>query len=216
MTDGRVVRLQEVDAERAAAVLVRAFRDDPFHVHLFPDPDERDRMWLALYTAGVRFGCLYGESWAVTDPAGEALTAVAYGFPMPGGEFTPERMERSGLAAVADLWGARDWQRFETALAAIEAAKRQLVPAPHWYLLNVGTDPAWQRRGLAGALVERFLARAAADRVPACLWTMQPANVPFYERHGLAVAAENVETSSGLRYWIFRRLADTPEPIPQR
>jgi hypothetical protein len=63
---------------------------------------------------------------------------------------------------------------------------------------------------LAGALIERFLARAAADRVPACLWTMQPANVPFYQRYGLEVAAENVETSSGLPYWIFHRLADTP------
>ncbi len=95
MMDDRVVRLLEADAERAAAVLVRAFRDDPFHVYLFPDPNERDRLWLALYTAAVRFGCLYGESWAVTDPAGEALTAVVYGFPVPGGEFTPERMERS-------------------------------------------------------------------------------------------------------------------------
>ena len=101
--DDRVVRIQEADAERAGAVLARAFHDDPFHVYLFPDPDERDRLWRALYTAAVRFGCLYGESWAVTDPAGEALAAVAYGFPMPGGEFTPERMERSGLAAVADL-----------------------------------------------------------------------------------------------------------------
>jgi GNAT superfamily N-acetyltransferase len=208
--DGRVVRLSEADAERAAAVLVRAFRDDPFHVYLFPDPDARDRLWLALYTAAVRFGCLYGESWAVTDPAVEALAAVGFWFPVPGGEFTPERMERSGLAAAAALWGAGDWQRFETALAAIEAAKRQLVPTPHWYLLTVGTDPAWQRRGLGGALIERFLARAATDRVPACLWTMQPANVPFYQRHGLAVAADNIEPSSGLRYWIFRRLADTP------
>ena len=189
---------------------MRAFRDDPFHVYLFPDPNERDRLWRALYTAAVRFGCLYGESWAVTDPAGEALTAVVYGFPVPGGEFTPERMERSGLAAVADLWGAENWQRFETALAAIEAAKRQLVPTPHWYLLTVGTDPTWQRRGLAGALIDRFLARAAADRVPACLWTMQPMNVPFYERHGLAVVADDVEPNTGLRYWIFRRFADTP------
>jgi GNAT superfamily N-acetyltransferase len=208
--DGRVVQLPEADAERAAAVLVRAFRDDPFHVYLHPDPEVRDRLWLALYTAAVRFGCLYGESWAVTDPAGEALAAVGYWFPMPGGEFTPERMERSGLAAVADLWGAEEWQRFETTLAAIEAAKGRLVPTPHWYLLTVGTDPAWQGRGLGGALIERFLARAATDRVPACLFTMQPANVPFYQRHGLALAADNVEPSSGLRYWIFRRLADQP------
>jgi GNAT superfamily N-acetyltransferase len=213
--DGRVVRLSEADAERAATVLVRAFRDDPFHAYLFPDPDERDRLWLALYTAAVRFGCLYGASWAVTHPTGEALAAVAYGFPVPGGEFTPERKERSGLAAVADLWGAEDWQRFETALAAIEAAKRQLVSTTHWYLLTVGTDPAWQRRGLAGALIERFLARAAADRVPAYLWTMQPMNVPFYERHGLAVVADDVEPNTGLRYWIFRQFADTPQLLPQ-
>ena len=214
--DDRVVRLSEGDAERAAAVLVRAFHDDPFHAYLIPNPDERDRLWQTLYTAAVRFGCLYGESWAVTDPAGDALAAVAYGFPVPGGEFTPERMARSGLTTAADMWGARDWQRFETTMAAIEAAKSRVMPTPHWYLLTVGADPAWQRRGLGGVLIERFLARAAGDRVPACLWTMQPANVPFYERHGLAVAVDGVEPTSGLPYWIFRRLADTPEPNPQR
>jgi GNAT superfamily N-acetyltransferase len=135
--DDRVVRLEQADAERAGAALTRAFHDDPFHVHLFSDPNERDRSWLALYTAAVRFGCLYGESWAVTDPA-------------------------------------------------------------------------WQRRGSGGMLVERFRVRAAADRVPTCLWTKQPATDPFYQRHGLEVVADNAEPSSGLRNWIFRRFADTP------
>jgi hypothetical protein len=57
--------------------------------------------------------------------------------------------------------------------------------------------------------VERFSARAAADQVPGCLWTMQPHNVPFYQRCGFAVVADNVEPSSGLRYWIFRQFANT-------
>ncbi len=39
-------------------------------------------------------------------------------------------------------------------------------------------------------------------------------NVPFYERHGLAVVADDVEPNTGLRYWIFRRFADTPSLIP--
>jgi hypothetical protein len=43
---------------------------------------------------------------------GRELAAVTFWLPVPGAEFTPERMERSGLAAVAALWGPEVWSRF--------------------------------------------------------------------------------------------------------
>jgi ribosomal protein S18 acetylase RimI-like enzyme len=210
MTAGRVVRLTGADAERAGTVLARAFRDDPFHIYFLPDAAARDRLLPAFYTTAVRYGCLYGETWGVAPEPGGELAAVGFWLPMPGADFTPERMERSGMAGTPNLLGADAWERLEATAAAIEAAQDQVVPLPHWYLTAIGVDPSWQRQGLGGTLVQRFMARATADGVPACFWTVQPANVPFYERHGFTIVAEGVEPKSGLPYWIFRRFADTP------
>jgi ribosomal protein S18 acetylase RimI-like enzyme len=109
---------------------------------------------------------------------------------------------------LPDLLGAEAAARLEEPFAAIEAALEQAAPQPHWYLSNVGADPAWQRRGVGAALVRRFAARAAADEVPGCFWTVTPMNVPFYHRLGFTIVAEGVERRSRLPYWIFRGCAD--------
>ena len=163
MIDGRVVRLTEADAERAGAVLARAFRDDPFHIYFLPDAETRDRLLPAVYMPFVRYGCLYGETWGVVPEPGGDLAAVGFWLPVPGAEFTPERVERSGLAGIPTLLGGDAWERLEETAAALEAAQDQVVPRPHWYLTAIGVDPSWQRQGLGGALVQRFMARAAAD-----------------------------------------------------
>jgi ribosomal protein S18 acetylase RimI-like enzyme len=210
MLESRVVRLTESESERAGAVLARAFRDDPFHVYFLPDAEIRDRLLPAFYTTLVVYGCLYGETWGVAPAPGGELAAVAIWLPMPAADFTPERMERSGMAGIPDLLGADAWELFVETAATIGAVQDQVVPVPHWDLTVVGVDPSWQQQGLGRILVQRFMARAAADGVPACFWTVQPVNVPFYQRHGFAVVAEGVEPKSGLHYWIFRRFADGP------
>jgi GNAT superfamily N-acetyltransferase len=210
MMDDRVIRLSENDAERAGSVLARAFRDDPFHAYFLPDAGERDRLFPTLYAGVIRFGCLYGEVWGVAAESESDLVGVAIWLPAPGGEWSQERMERAEMPSFADLLGADASERLEGPFAVFEAAVEHAAPHPHWYLSNVGVDPAWQRRGVGGALVRRFAARAAADRVPACFWTVQPANVPFYHQHGFSIAAEGVEHASMLPYWIFHRLTDAP------
>jgi GNAT superfamily N-acetyltransferase len=162
-----------------------------------------------LYIAAIRVGCLYGESWVVVRGPGNEIVAAAFWIPAPGAELTPERLERSGMAGALAVWGSENWERLETSLAVIDAAQERAAP-PHWYLVSVGVDPSWQSHGYGGALLEHFALRAAADRVPACLWTMQPVNVPFYRSHGFVVAAEGAAPESGLPFWIFRRDAIAP------
>jgi ribosomal protein S18 acetylase RimI-like enzyme len=202
--DDRVIRLTEADAARAGAVLGRAFRDDPFHVYFLPDATARARRLPALYASAIRFGCRYGEVWGVEAEPGGALIGVGLWLPAPGGEWTPERMADVDMS-LPDLLGADAAARLEEPFAAIEAALEHAVPQPHWYLSNIGVDPGWQRRGVGAALVRRFAARAAADRVPGCFWTVQPMNVPFYRRLGFTIATEGVEPTSQLPYWVFRR-----------
>ena len=208
--DAREVRLTEADAEQAGAVLNAAFRDYPLFPYVLPDAAARDRLLPAFFVAAVRYACLCGEAWAVAPD--EQLAAVAVWLPTPGAEPTPERLERSGMARLPDLLGADVWGRFETFVGGIEAAQEQAVPPPHRYLWGIGVSPAWQRRGLGRTLLRRFRARAAADGVPACFWTVDADGVSYYRRHGYDVVAEGVEPASGLPYWIFRGT----EPGPGR
>jgi ribosomal protein S18 acetylase RimI-like enzyme len=166
MIDSRVVRLTEADSERAGVVLARAFRDDPFHAFFLPDAEARDRLLPAFYTTLVLYGCLYGETWGVAPELGGELAAVSIWLPMPAADFTPDRMERSGMAGIPTLLGAGAWERFVVTAATIGAVQDQVVPLPQWDLTAVGIDPSWQRQGLGGTLVQRFMARAAADADP--------------------------------------------------
>jgi ribosomal protein S18 acetylase RimI-like enzyme len=205
MSDVREIQLTEADAEQAGAILFAAFRDYPLFSYLLPDAEARDHLLLAFFVAAIRFACLCGEAWAVA-PNGR-LAAAAVWLPVPGAEPTPERLERSGMARLPDILGADVWGRFETTVGAIEAAQEQAVPPPHRYLWGLGVDPAWQRRGLGQALLRCFQSRAAANGVPACLWTVDAEGVPYYQRHGYDVVADGVEPTSGLSYWIFRGAA---------
>jgi ribosomal protein S18 acetylase RimI-like enzyme len=60
----------------------------------------------------------------------------------------------------------------------------------HWYLEAMGVDPAAQRKGLGGRLMERVLKIADRDQVDCYLETAEPRNIEYYARHGFVV--ENV------------------------
>jgi ribosomal protein S18 acetylase RimI-like enzyme len=202
MSNTHEIPLTEADAEEAGSILLAAFRNYPLFSWLLPDARARDRLLPAFFVAAVRYACLCGEAWAVTT--NDRLAAVAVWLAVPGAEPTSEQLERSGMARLPELLGADVWRRFETTAGAIEAAQEQAVPPPHRYLWGIGVDPTWQRRGLGGALLQCFGSRAAAEGVPACLWTVDAKGVAYYRRHGYDLVAEGVEPASGLPYWIFR------------
>jgi GNAT superfamily N-acetyltransferase len=74
-------------------------------------------------------------------------------------------------------------------------------PEPHAYLHLLAVDPARQRRGLGGRVLAPGLAAARSAGLVACLETMNPANVPFYEAHGFAVRHEVRLAAGGPTVW---------------
>ena len=64
---------------------------------------------------------------------------------------------------------------------------------PHWYLETMGVDPAAQRKGIGGQLLEPVLEIADSDGVDCYLETADPANVDFYERHGFVVETSSLQ-----------------------
>jgi GNAT superfamily N-acetyltransferase len=54
----------------------------------------------------------------------------------------------------------------------------------HWYLVSMGVDPALQRQGVGGRLLQPVLEIADRARIDCYLETADPRNAAYYARHG--------------------------------
>jgi hypothetical protein len=97
------VRLAEGQVAAAAAVLARAFADDPLFPHVLADPVERERLMLPFMTAWTRYGLLFGEVYVTAGP----VEASAIWLPPDAVNRTPERREQAGMNAVVDAFSDR-------------------------------------------------------------------------------------------------------------
>ena len=120
-------------------------------------------------------------------------------------EGTWERLEQSGLDRAPAVLGAEAFERFAGVVGHLERLRQRDVSPLHWYLSVLGVDPSCQGQGLGGALLRPILDDADADGYPCYLETFEAKNAPFYQRHGFEVLVDDVEPSSGLRFWTFRR-----------
>lgn len=74
---------------------------------------------------------------------------------------------------------------FGSVLTKIEEAHPR---DPHYYLEFLGTRADRQGHGVGSALLAPMLERCDREGVPAYLESSNPANIPFYARHGFEVS----------------------------
>lgn len=201
MTTTQVVQLDESRTDEAAAVLGRAFFDDPLERYMLPDDGERLKASSARFRNVLRYGHLFGE----VHTTAEGLGAAAMWLPPGETEMSDERMEQAGMFELPAIVGRDAFRRFIGVLDVFDGLHASDAPGRHWYLLVIGVDPSQQRSGLGRALIEPMLARADAERVPCYLETANERNVAFYARLGFAIIHDVVEPVSGLRLLTFRR-----------
>ncbi|HEY1389771.1 MAG TPA: GNAT family N-acetyltransferase [Ktedonobacterales bacterium] len=187
------------DVRRIAALFARAFQDDPLMRYAIPDAQRRRRLLPRLMRLNVRYGCRYGEVYCTPEYTGAAIW-------LPPGDatYTLWRMLCAGMF-VAPL--RLPWPVLRR-LAAVESRAQSLheryAPDPHWYLAQIGVEPALQRQGIATRLLRPMLARIDSARLPCYLETENPANIPIYQRYGFQVAAEDA-VPDGPRIWAMVR-----------
>lgn len=189
--------------ELAGLSLAHAFHNDPLAIHMLPDADERARLLPAHFTAFLRLGCVSGEVYTTRgDPEGAAVwfppLAVDGEVERTGDEKADTEERTLGLPRDA-------FERFVGVTAALEPLHDEAVPASHYYLALLGVDRDLHGQGVGSRLLQPMLARADTEGVYCYLETYNPANVPFYRKHGFEVVIEDIEPSSGVRFWTFRR-----------
>lgn len=165
------------DADRVAALLARAFQDDPVSVWIWPDPRVRQRAMAESVGAYGGRALALGTGFVAGD-----FAAVALWLP-PGETLDAPEFEELLARTVA---GPESSAYLEQA----ERLARNRPHGPHWYLPLIGVDPAHQGGGHGTALLRHGLALADRDRLPVYLESSSPANLGLYRRHGFDVLEE--------------------------
>jgi ribosomal protein S18 acetylase RimI-like enzyme len=197
----QVELIEEAQLAAAADALGRAFFNDPLQMYILPDDGERQRLSAPIFHALLKYGHRNGHVLTTPgDPAGAAV------WMKPGEwEMTESGMEEAGFMALPGLLGEDAFNRFGEFFGYIEQYHHRDVPAEHWYLAVIGVDPPHQGKGHGAAMIRPVLAAADETNIPCYLETAQPDNVPLYQHLGFKVLLEEVEPTSGVRFWTFRR-----------
>jgi ribosomal protein S18 acetylase RimI-like enzyme len=188
-----VVRLRPDQLAEAAAVLARAFQDDPAWTWVLPDAARRAALlpWLFRLSFEITEADLWTTPGRVRGaarwlPPGRAHMRVAVGL-------------RAFVATPLRLREATS--RFSAYGRAVENARARVAPGPHWYLAGIGVEPSEQGRGIGSALMQPGLAASAAEGLPCVLLTNAERNLRFYERHGFEVVLETGTPDGPPRAW---------------
>jgi ribosomal protein S18 acetylase RimI-like enzyme len=195
-----LVRAETPDVRRIAALLAHAFQDDPLMCYAIPDTQQRRRLLPWLMGLNVRYGRRYGEVYCTPEYTGAAIW-----LPPSQSAYTLWRMLRAGMF-VAPL--RLPWPmllRLASVESRAQALHERYAPRPHWYLAQIGVEPALQRQGIATRLLRPMLTRIDAAGLPCYLETENPANVTIYQRYGFQVVAEGA-MPSGPHIWAMVRV----------
>jgi ribosomal protein S18 acetylase RimI-like enzyme len=185
------------DAEVVAAMLARAFADDPAFSWIFPDPVARAKRLPRLFrllllrdaAAGMALATSGGEAVTLWRAPGRA--AVGWG-----------EMVRQAVPLLLALGGS-----VRRALAVSDAIGAHMPGGDFWYLHVAACEPAAQGRGHGGEAIREGLSRAAG-RLPCYLETATERNVRFYRGLGFAVTIEWDVPGGGPHFWSMLRPAD--------
>lgn len=181
------------DVRPLAAMLARAFHDDPVTAWFFSREATRDAWSRRYFATRLRAVLSGGEVYTTADRAGAAL-------------WSPPEAWRFGLwetVALARFLPATG-RRTPGVLRGLETVERRHPETPHWYLSVLGTEPTRQGEGIGSAVIAPLLEACDADEVPAYLESSKEDNVAFYARHGFRVT-EEVRMPGGPRLWLMWR-----------
>ena len=187
------------DHPALAAMLARAFCDDPVTAWFYPDAARRLHHGERFFA--IRLRQLEGHRMTFTN---DGRTGAALWAP-PGHWRESFRQSLRMLPMLPVLL-----PRLARSTRAVREIERRHPVAPHYYLSVIGTDPEKQGGGIGSALLAPMLHRCDETRTAAYLESSKESNLSFYARHGFAVR-ERIELPEGPPLWLMWR-----EAVPRR
>ena len=184
------------DADPLAAVLGRAFADDPVWQWMFPRRPERMAVMFAMLLHHAHLPNGVSE---LAERNGRVLAGALWD--PPGRWRISASAQIRQLPSLLRVLGGRTF----AVLRGLGEIERAHPIEPHWYLAVLGTDPRAQGNGLGSALLRSRLNRCDDRRFPAYLESSKESNIPYYERFAFRVTGEIRLPGGGPRVWAMWR-----------
>ncbi|MFI1650364.1 GNAT family N-acetyltransferase [Streptomyces avidinii] len=183
-----------------AALLARAFADDPVMAWMVPAADRERRIARYFRLAQRRQRPRAGAVRVAATGEGRLLAAALWSGPE---RWKPSPLQDlAALPRYAGVFGLRGMPR----AGEVQNAMHEVHPrTPHWYLPSVGTDRGLQGMGVGSALLRQQLADCDRLGQPVYLESSKDTNVPFYEGLGFRVTGEIRIPGGGPTLWLMWR-----------
>lgn len=179
------------DVDALAAMLARAFDDDPVMRFMLSGPRHRGRYARRFFAWQLRRLLPGGQ----VHLAGEGAAAAIWALPDNWRQST-----REGASLAVRMLPAvvRHIPRVTSSIVMLE---RRHPRAPHLYLSVLGCEPEAQGHGFGSAAIVPGLAFADAEGLPAFLESSKERNLDFYARFGFRVLDELRLPGDGPAIW---------------
>ncbi|NOT85696.1 MAG: GNAT family N-acetyltransferase [Methylococcaceae bacterium] len=200
MTTSPIVSLSKSQIQLAGELIARAFFDDPLSIYIWQNPAARLKPLIKQSVSTVRYGVMYGETFTTTDVSGLVIWLKS-----SADEFNVWRSIRSGLIFSPFFYGRDGLKRIMHVVNYSAEMHKKVIQEPHWYLMQIGVEPAKQRRGVGKSLLEPMLARADKEQRACYLEMMEEKMLIFYQSFGFKVVAEGASPAGGPKIWFMVR-----------
>jgi len=183
------------DTPALAAMLTRAFADDPLYQWLLRSDRTRERYARRYFRWQLRRLLPQGQVTMTTDGAAVALWALPNHW---------RESARDGMRLFVSVAPAM-WTYMSSVVRGLGQADQRHPTDPHLYLALLGCDPPAQGQGRATAALAPGLVLADRERLPAYLETSKERNVDFYARFGFRVVDQVWMPDGGPALWMMWR-----------
>jgi GNAT superfamily N-acetyltransferase len=197
----QLTTLRASDERAAAALLARAFADDPLSAWLFPHPGRRMRLLRSLFLHTIRDSLPFGAVDAART--GDHLSGV--GLSLPPGAFPPTAFRTARMLPTLGLAAVLAPNRLRCVKRVLAEDARAHIAEAHWYAQAIAVDDSQRGRGVGSALLAAMLDRADRDSVATFLVTSNPRNRDWYSRHGFVTLTNVRVMSDAPTYWPMAR-----------
>ncbi len=188
------LRLDRRTLNEAAVLAARGFHDDPFFVHLSPQPLLRARGLAIFIRTHI---AILGDTAVVNGARDDAGNLVGISvWQRPGTYPLPIWSQVRDLAGSLRALIPRP-AALVSGLQYVLATDKVRPRHDHWYLSLLVADPMAWRRGIGTALLEPFLDSIDPEGLPCYLETQKVANLAYYHRFGFDLTATLTPSRTG-------------------
>ena len=184
--------------DRFAAVLTRAFYDDPYYGYIMPNRNksrEQLHWWMKLL---LKYTLKYGDIYYTDD---HKAIAMWLGPEKP--VVSDIKILSMGLILYPFKIGLRNFMRLLDIDGQWKKEHKKLDKR-HYYLMVIGVEPEFQQKGIGSRLMQVGLKKADDEKLECFLETVTPEDLRFYEKHNFKVI-HNKAFAENQQFWIMKR-----------